>query len=89
MLSLSCSQPAGKHYVGYEQESYRSYYNGEQTNKTALYQQIDSILDDKTVRFPSCPPPSVATSDGSHRLAPRQFHERERLSLPIDTVSQS
>jgi beta-glucosidase-like glycosyl hydrolase len=43
-------QACAKHFIAYEQESYRTLYLApRENNKTALYQQVDSIVDDKTL----------------------------------------
>ncbi|CED82386.1 Glycoside hydrolase, superfamily [Phaffia rhodozyma] len=53
-LSVDGMQAAGvvacsKHFIGYEQETYRDLNIVTETNLTKRYQQIDSIIDDKTM----------------------------------------
>ena len=43
-------QACAKHFIAYEQQSYRTLYRTNRLNNlTALYQQVDAVVDDKTM----------------------------------------
>jgi beta-glucosidase len=78
-------QACAKHFIAYEQQSYRTLYRTSRLNNlTALYQQVDAVVDDKTLHELYGPGFAEATRAGvasvmcavSARLVSRPRHPR-------------
>jgi beta-glucosidase len=78
-------QACAKHFIAYEQQSYRTLYRTSRLNNlTALYQQVDAVVNDKTLHELYGPGFAEATRAGvasvmcavSARLVSRPRHPR-------------